>query len=275
MNSGRHYALVLLLGASTYPAIAQNCVPAHKFNTIVPGTLTIAMGELPPFDTLDKDGNYTGVEADLLKIIAKKECLKIAATQVDPAGQVQYVFSRKADIGAFGWYRSAARAKILNVSDPLLVERLAIYSKDGATSIDSLRGWTTGTIQGYLWVPDLKKILGDSLRLYPNPVALAQDLSAGRIDAAIDSYTKGIYAQKHSGGYSGWIIKVAQPNVEVKASVQPAQTTLLMSKDATDLASAINSDLRELRANGTIRGILKTYGLDPSAAEVGEPRLLH
>jgi polar amino acid transport system substrate-binding protein len=269
--------IAILLLASTVNAVnaaEASCTPAHKFDTISPGALTVATSTLPPFDSLDTSGKYSGIEADVLAKFAAKECINLKPVLVDPSGQIQYVVAGRSDLSAFGWYRSEARTKVLNLSTPLLLERLAIYSKDGTNSLDSLRGRRVGTVQGYLWVPDLQALLGDSLKLYPTPVALAQDLTAGRIDAGIDSFTKGAYAQQHSGGYPGLAIKPALPDAKVKASVLPAQTAFLISKDNGPLLNALNATVEEMRSSGELGKLLKKYGLDPSAAQVGEPRLV-
>jgi polar amino acid transport system substrate-binding protein len=268
------FAIGTAIMVTATAAMAAACTPAHKFNTVSPGVLTIATSTLPPFDSLDVSGNFSGIEADLIKYIAARECLRVQPAMVDPTGQTQYVLAGRADLGAFGWYRSEARSRVLNLSAPLLVERLAIYSKDGSDSIDSLKGRRVGTVQGYLWVPDLRAVLGDSVKLYPTPVALAQDLAAGRIDAAIDSYTKGAYAQSHSNGYPNLTIRPAKPDNRVHASVLPAQTAFLMPKSNDALAKAVDDDIAEARASGEFSRILKQYGVEPSSADVGAPRFV-
>jgi len=264
----------LNLGMNHVASAQAACVPAHKFPLLTNGVIQVATGAVPPFDVISSTGDYTGVDADILKRVAAMECVKLTTVVVDPPGQIQYVLSGKADISAFGWYRSAARDRVLSLSQPLLLERLAIYSKDGTTSISALKSRRVGTVQGYLWVTDLQGVLGDSLKLYPNPVALAQDLGAGRVDAAIDSYTKGIYAQRTQGGYKGFQIKPADPDKRVATSMLPAQTTFLMSRSNQAFAKAVDADVQNLRSSGEIARILRSYQLDPSAADVGDPRLV-
>ncbi len=262
-----------MTGAS---ALAQaDCKPFGKLTTLTPGLLTVSTGTLPPFNSVDASGNYTGVEADVLKQFAVKYCLTIKPIIADPAGIIQYVVSGRSDLAAFGWYRTSARAKVVRIGDPLLLERMAIYSKDGSTKLSSLKGRKVGTMQGYLWVADLKALLGDSLVLYPNPVALAQDLASGRVDVGIDSYSKGVFAQKTAGGYPGLQIRVAEPEKEVKSSVEPAQTGFLVQLGNEALAEAIAKHIQELRGSGELGRILTKYGLDPSAANVGEPRMIN
>lgn len=81
-------ALVLASGA----AYAQDCTPAaHEFPTVTPCTLTVGTyGELLPFIST-KDGGLSGTDAEIIKEIAKMECLEIATVALDPAGLVQAV----------------------------------------------------------------------------------------------------------------------------------------------------------------------------------------
>jgi polar amino acid transport system substrate-binding protein len=128
-----------------------------------------------------------------------------------------------------------------------------------------------GTVQGYLWVPELQALFGDKLKLYPNPVAMAQDLQTGRIEAAVDTYTAGIESQK-KGGFKGFKIMVAEPDNRVRSSVKPAQTGYLYNKSNGTLGAALNASIDEMKKNGEIAQILKSHGLNPDAAKVGDPR---
>ena len=68
-------------------------------------------------------------------------------------------------------------------------------------------GKQVGSVQGFLYVEDLRKLVGAGLHLYPNIVNLHQDLEAGRIDAAVDGYSTGVVAQQ-TGKLQGVQIKV-------------------------------------------------------------------
>jgi polar amino acid transport system substrate-binding protein len=192
-------------------AWAQDCKPAHSFTTVVPGKLTVAIYEYPPFTTIAPDGTIGGVDGEIAKKFAAENCLTIVPAVVDPAATVQYVLSSKADVATGDWYRTAERAKVMGLSYPTYLDQMGLYSKAGVSTVESLIGKKVGTVSGFLWVAELQKLLGSNLSLYPNPVALAQDLAAGRIEVGVDSYGTGAYAQK-KGGYPGIQIKVAQPD---------------------------------------------------------------
>jgi polar amino acid transport system substrate-binding protein len=161
------------------------------------------------------------------------------------------------------------------MSAPTYLDQMGIYSKDGVSTVQAMIGKQVGTVSGFLWVAELQKLLGANLKLYPNPVALAQDLEAGRVQIGVDSYGTGAYAQKQKGGYPGIMIKVAEPDQRVQASIQAAQANLPYTKSNTSLGAAMDADIEGMHKDGKIAGFLKSFGLDPSGAETGEPRLIN
>ncbi|WP_245643716.1 substrate-binding periplasmic protein [Paraburkholderia oxyphila] len=249
------------------------CKPAHQFKTVTPGVLTISTAEFPPFDIPGNDGALGGVEGDILKKIADKECLKINAQPVGFSSAIQYVLTGKADVSAGQWYRTADRAKVVGLTAPLYLDQLAIYSKEGYTKLGDLSGKQVGTVQGYNWTADLQALYKDNLKLYPTPVALAQDLQAGRVDAGLDSVATGRYAQ-NKGGYAGMKILVGAPDPRVRASVNPAQIGFVFAKGNEALGAALDADIAQMQKNGEVAQILKSYGMDPKGADVGPARLI-
>jgi len=147
----------------------------------------------------------------------------------------------------------------------------AIFSKDGIDTIAGLEGKTVGTVSGYLFVPDLQALLGGNLKLYPNGVALAQDLAAGRIDAAMDGYTYGIYSQKTAGAYEGIQIKIPSSDERVGSTVRPPQAGVLYTKGNDSLGQALDAGVARLHAEGKLTEAVTAAGFDASLAETGEP----
>lgn len=263
--------LAATLGISS--AWGEDCKPAHPFTTIAPGKLTVAIYEYPPFTTATSDGAIGGVDSDIAKRFAAANCLTVMAVVVDPAATIQYVLSGKADVATGDWYRTAEREKVMGLSYPTYLDQMGIYSKTGLSKVDDLIGKKVGTVSGFLWVAELQKLLGANLSLYPNPVALAQDLAAGRVEVGVDSYGTGVYAQKR-GGYAGIQIKVAEPDPRVQASIQAAQANIIYNKANADFGKALDDAIEQLHKSGQLAEILKSHDLDPSGADVGEPRVV-
>ncbi len=254
-------------------AHAQSCKPANDVKTIAAGKLTVALYEYPPFASGQSGGGITGVDSDIVKRFAAANCLDVVSVVVDPSATIQYVLSGKSDVAIGDWYRTASREKVMGLSYPIYLDQMGIYSKTGEQTIQSLIGKKVGTISGFLWVAELQALLGANLTLYPNPVALAQDLAAGRVDIGVDGYSTGVFAQKR-GGYAGIQIKIAEPDQRVQASIQAAQAAIVFNKSNPDFGKALSDTIEQLHKDGQLAQILVSYGLDASGADVGAPRLV-
>lgn len=265
-------AAAIMLPLTALGAKAADCKPAHQFTTVKSGYLSIAAYELLPFISV-KDGNFGGIDSDIIREILAMECLQANVLSLDPAAVIQAVLSGKADVAVGDWYRTAARAKVLALSAPLYLDQMGIISKDGLTKVSEVEGKKVGLVQGYLWYNDSQKLFGDNAVSYANTVGMAQDLANGRIDVAFESYVVGKEAQK-SGAYAGMKIQIIEPDKRIAASEKPGQSNFPYTKSNTDLGAALDADIAVLHKNGKIAEILKKFGLDPSGAETGEPRLI-
>lgn len=251
-------------------SVASDCKPAHKFDTVSPGTLTVGVYDLPPYAKTTGPDGMSGVDADIVREFAKRECLSLTAQPGNTAALIPSVQQGRSDLALGDWYRTSERAKVVNLSDPLYVDQMGIISKQGVTKISDLEGKSVGTVDGYLWVADLQALLGDKLRLYPSAVNMNQDLAAGRIEIGVDSYGSALQTQKNTG----MKVEVAESDPRVAASQEPAQAAFPMAKDNQKMLDAMNEVIADLHKNGRIAEILKSYGLPTSAADTGEPRLI-
>jgi len=275
MKTVTRVLLAWLAGALTFSqlALAHDCTPKHAFTTVEKGVLTVAVTTLVPHSYLDENGNMKGIDGDIATEFAKRECLNVKVIAVDPAAAIQSVLSEQADMAVGDWYRTAERAKVMNLSAPIYSDQMGIYSKEGLTDLADVGGKRVGTVQGYLWVSDLKEMLGSNLKLYPNSVNMQQDLLSGRIDVAFDGYSTGVAAQK-GGALKGIQIKVAAPDERVKATKDAAQAAFPYAFNAKDFGTALDANIEAMHADGTIVRILTSYGLDGTASNTGEPRLV-
>jgi polar amino acid transport system substrate-binding protein len=248
-------------------AASAGCKPAHQFSTVEKGTLTVATYDLPPFTKVEgKD--LTGVDGDVLKAIAKKECLTLTVKSMGTAAVIPTVQAGRADVAAGDWYRTAKRAEIVSLSDPMYTDQMAFVSKDGLSKVSELAGKNVGTVDGYLWVDDVKKVLGSSVKVYPTTLNMIQDLKAGRIDVGIDSFGSGKFSNPTMQ------VKVTEPDPRVAASQQGAQAAFPVPKDNSALLAAINADIAELHSGGEMAKIMTANNLPASAADTGAPRLI-
>lgn len=281
MNKLMKSALVALLAGAGLTACGSSaadsaaggdCTPAHEgLKTVQPGTLTVATYNFAPFVTLEgvKAG---GVEGDIITAIGEMECLDVVAQPLDTGSVIASTQSGRTDIAAGNWYCTAERSKVLELGGPVYGDLVGLITPDGASTFEELKGKQLGSVDGYNWNEEFEALYGSDVKLYPNPTAMYNDLKSGRIEVAVDSFGSATFANEQHGGQ--WEVTVPEPDERVAASLEPAQVCFPMSKDNAKLFEAVNDDLEKLREDGTIAEILEKNGLDSSAAETGELRLI-
>ncbi len=265
---------LLLTGCSaTTPAASgiPGCTAVHSgVTTISGGKLTIAAPDFAPFVSVT-NGTASGIDVDIAAAIAGMECLTPDYVQVEYSGAVPAVQSGRADIAVGDYYRTTSRAEIVGLSEPMYYDGMGIISKDGISDIPTIITRKVGTVDGYLWVADLKKVMGGSLKIYKSNVEMWADLNAGRIDVGIDSIPVG---ELHAKDNPGWQVVTAQADSRIGASVKPAESGLPYTKDNAALGKALNEDIATLRANGKLAEIFTKYNVDPKETKVTDSYLL-
>lgn len=253
-------------------AYAADC--SEQIETVSPGKLTIAAYDYPPFTFASPDGTITGIDPEIVKRFAADSCLEVVTQVMDPAATIQSVIAGKADVAIGSWNRTEKRRQVLDQSAPLYIDHMGVYSKAGLEEIDATLDKRVGTVTGFFWVGDLQKLFGPNLKLYPTPVALAQDLAADRLDVGFLGYNAGSYNQKNNGAYPGITIKMAKPDERIQATVLPPQTTVLYTKGNESLGKALDASIQRQHADGSIAKAVSEVGFDSSITDVGEPRFV-
>ncbi|GAB2728806.1 substrate-binding periplasmic protein [Streptomyces bullii] len=165
-------------GGSSPAAVSADCKPKHRFKTLKKGTLTVVSFDFPPFSKI-QGNNLTGIDGEIVQATAKMECLTLSVQPAGAAAVIPTAQAGRAALAAGDWYRTAERAKVVDLSDPLYLDEMALVSEQGVNSIPDLKskGLTVGTTEGFPWVSDLKDHLGGKLKTYASPVNRYQDLA--------------------------------------------------------------------------------------------------
>ncbi|MBX5173366.1 transporter substrate-binding domain-containing protein [Rhizobium sp. NZLR1b] len=262
----------ILVLANTPVAFSAEC--KGDVQTVTQGKLTVAAYDYPPFSIASPDGQISGIDAAVVKRMAADNCLEVVTLVTDPAATVQAVVANKADVAIGSWNRTEKRTKVLGLSAPLYLDHMGIYSKAGYDSLEATIGHQAGTVSGFFWVPDLQKLFGANLKLYPTPVAMGQDLATGRIDVGFLGYNTGIFNQRNNGAYKGIEIKMATPDERVNASVLPPQISILYTKGNESLGQALDASIKIQHEDRSMAKSISDAGFDTSILDVGEPRLV-
>lgn len=250
--------------------VASDCKPTHNVDTIKDGALSVAAIDYYPA-SVTSDGEFRGTEADLIKDFAKQNCLEIRVVKVDFAGAIPAVDSGRADLAIGGFYRTAERAEVVGLSDPMYVDRLGVISEDRLSTVSQIVGHKVGTVDGYLWTADAKNVFGSDLSVYPSNVEMKADLEAGRIDVALDSYGG---AEFVFGKDKDLAINVLEPDARIASTEEPAQIGFPFTQGNGSLETALNDAIHGWQGDGTLANTLQKYGLPTEVLDVGEPRPL-
>ena len=231
--------------------------------------LTVATNaEFEPFEYLDKDGNATGFDIDLIKAVAEKmgyDDVKIDNMEFD--GVVAAVEQGTCDVAASGLTINAKRKKSVDFSDAYYsgAAQILIVGKDDAHYTgtpkeeldDQLKNQTIGVCSGFTgqayaegddeW--GFKKIDGATVKVYDNVSLAIEDMKNGVINAIImdDSVAKEAAAQNADA------VKV----VDVDLTVE--EYGIAVKKGNSELVKKVNDALKALKDEGKIDELLKKY----------------
>ncbi|MGP0224119.1 ABC transporter substrate-binding protein [Paenarthrobacter sp. NCHU4564] len=254
-------------------SVDPSCTPKHSFKTITEGTLTVSTYDFAPHMKLDGT-KLSGVEGDLLNEIAKRECLSVTVEASGGAGAaIPAVQAGRSDLAAGDWWRTKARSKLVALSNPVYLDQGALVSTAGYKTVAELDGKKIGSVAGNLWNDEFTQVFGDKFSVYQDPEAVFSDLAAGRIDAIIDS-VGATTARFESKPIAGATVLPLQPDSRIPVTAHPGQVNWPTKLENSELTKALNENIEDLRRDGTIAELLKKYGMDSSAAEVGEPDML-
>lgn len=249
-------------------AASASCTPKHQgIQTVAPGKLTIGVIDIPPFSSYNS-GKPTGIDISIANKIAKEECLEPAYQQATYADAVQSISGGNIDLAVGTIDVTEKRLKAVDFATSTYLDGMGIVSKTSATTVTDLEKMgKVGTVDGYLWVEDLKKILGDRLVTYPSSVELKADFDAGRLQADIDAY--GVQVLQFKGA-AGITVALAneKPDPRVGASTNAPEAAFPMTKGNTSLREALDAGITSQHQDGTITKLLTDAGLSGGLAKV-------
>ena len=255
-------------GSST--ASNSNCTPKHQgIQTVAQGKLTIGVIDIPPFSSYNS-GKPNGIDIAIVNKIAKDECLEPVYQQATYADAVQSISGGNIDLALGTIDATEKRLKAVDFSASTYLDGMGIASKTGATTVAELEKMKkVGTIDGYLWVEALRKMLGDKLVTYPSSVELKADFDAGRLDADVDAYGVQVLQFKDAAGVTV-ALSNEKPDPRVGAITQAPEAAFPMTKGNTSLKEALDAGIEAQREDGTIAKLLTDAGLSEGLGKVAE-----
>ena len=213
--------------------------------------------QFPPFDISD-NGTYKGLDRDLIDAVGKQMGLKVSYLDLPWTSVLPGLEAKKFDLCIAPVTITKERMKHYAFTVPIADATAALMKRADDKSLmkpEDIAGRTVGGQKGTSQVAQLKEFAAK----LPKPVEVKEyvdnnqasaDLSAGRIDATVNSLPNLAYA--------------AQQRPDAFAVItppfgQPTYFSWVGRLDDTTLIDAINAAILAVTADGTMAKIQKTW----------------
>lgn len=263
-NPGRRKFLISagsgVLLSQVGPVFAQK----KSFKTIEPGVLTVAMTGDVPMSSVE-NGKIVGMDGDVIAAIAERMGLVAKPSLMEWVATIEAVRTGRADvmIGNVGWTQK--RSEIIALTDPVYFLTRSLVQRKGAgiSKVSDLVGKKVGTVQGFVSIPDLRRVPGiESFNLYDSPDACIRDLMAGRLDAAPLDGVVMDYVLKNNPDW-GLEQRAIEPDPEYAFLTGRNHAVFGMGMENCELFHAVNEGIAWAHETGVIRTALAKYLPDP------------
>lgn len=211
----------------------------------------------PPYEYMEGD-DYAGIDIELAEKIAEKLGKTLVIENVEFGSIVTGVQTKKYDVGIAGMTVTDERKEKVNFSDSYATGVQVVIVKKGSsvTNLDALSGEDVmiGVQQdttGHIYAGDTVENGGygeDHVTPFLNGADAVNALVAGSVDAVIIDQEP---AKSFVANNEGLVILETEWAVEDYA--------IAINKEDTQLLADINKALAELKADGTIDGIVSKY----------------
>jgi len=222
------------------------------------GTLRIGLeGTFPPFNSKAPDGQLVGYDVDIAKAVAAKLGVKPEFITTEWSGIIAGLQAGKFDVIVNQVGVTDARKKVLDFSTPYTYSAAQlIQRKDDPRqfrSLEDLKGKKLGVGLGTNYMDMAKAVPGIDVKTYPGAPEYLADLTAGRLDAALNDRLMLAYLLKTSPLplRTGAIVGTGTP------------TAIPFRKGNPKFEKAIDDAMAQLEADGTFTKISdKWFGID-------------
>ncbi|MGW1419952.1 substrate-binding periplasmic protein [Bradyrhizobium manausense] len=252
-------ALALTALVAGAASAQSDCTPDHKFPTIKPGVLTIAEPDFPPIFTY-KNGVMGGLDGLFFEKFAKANCLKVEVMILPIGGIVESVRNGLADVGGPGFTGTPERGKVVGLTNKMYYNRAVFVGKDPSANLDDYGGKVLGTVTGFVWNSDVQAWGKANLRLYDSADIAFADLQTGRLPVSLFGEINAQYRISLAPG-RGLKVVVPGPHEGIAAFNTPNHTQIIHTKANNALTEALDADIENWRADGTLLSFLQKVNL--------------
>ncbi len=222
-----------------------------------PDTKTLYMateGTFPPYEYYDGD-KLVGIDVDVANAIAEKLGMKLEVVDIAFDSIVSGVQAGKYDMGMAGMTVNEERLEKVNFSDSYATGIQVVIVKEGGKvkSLDDMAadGVIIGTQSGTTGFTYASGDFGDEkVKGFTKTTDAVAALINGQVDCVMldNEPAKALVAANPDAGLS--ILDTAYANEDYAIAI---------NKQNTDLLNQVNTALAELKADGTLQGIIDQY----------------
>ncbi|HEL2003007.1 TPA: ABC transporter substrate-binding protein/permease [Streptococcus suis] len=222
----------------------------------------VADSSFAPFEYQDENGNYVGIDMELIKAIAENQGFTITIQNPGFDAALNAVQAGQADAVIAGMSITDARKEIFDFSDAYYSSNILLAVKNGSdiTSYEDLKGKTVGAKNGtasYTFLEENKDKYGYTLKAFDEASGMYDSLNSGSIDALMDDEAVLLYAIQQGRDFATPIPgeKSGEYGFAVKKGTNP------------ELIEMFNNGLAALVESGEYDEILNKYFNESETSE--------
>ncbi|CAG9620774.1 transporter substrate-binding domain-containing protein [Sutcliffiella rhizosphaerae] len=209
----------------------------------------------PPFE-FEKDGEYTGIDIDLITAIAEDQGFEIDFNPMDFGGIIPAMQAGQLDLAIAGMSITEERKNVVDFSNPYFEAGLTLVVKNDTTDIEAIEDLEgkkvavkTGTT-GATFAQNSADEYGFEIVQFNDSPAMFQEVANGNADALIEDYPVIAYAIAQND--------LGLQTVGDRLNGDQYGIAVLKGQNA-DLLEKINTGLENLRESGKYDEILNKY----------------
>lgn len=240
---------------SSDSAVPETSTPAGQKATSTKDKYIIASdSSFAPFVFQDDSNQYTGIDMELIKAIAKDQGFTVEVTNPGFDAAINSVQTGQADGIIAGMSVTDARKKTFDYSDPYYTANSILAVKDSSNikSYEELKGKTVGVKTGtasQTFLEENKSKYGYSIKTFSDAASMYDSLNTGSVAAVMDDEPVVKYAIKQG--------KKLKTPIEGTPSGQVAFAVKKGSNP--ELIEMFNNGLANLKESGKYQEILDKY----------------
>lgn len=220
---------------------------AADSGTLVMGTNAI----FPPYEFVDENNEVAGIDAEIAAALAQKMGMELEIKDMAFDSLIPAVQGGAIDFAMAGMTVNEERLESVDFTDSYAtgVQVVVVPEDSEIATIDDLSGKTIGVQSGTTGDIYCTGDYGqESVKQFDNGALAIAALTNGQVDCVvIDNEPAKNYVAANSG------LKILDTEYTVE------NYAIAVAKDNTELLDSLNSAMAELKADGTVDGIISKY----------------